>query len=249
MREIAADVFCVHGTAVNWVLLREGGSLTLIDAGWVGDTGRVEDSIRALGRRPKDVQAILATHAHLDHLGAINHFHKQYGTPVFMSAADAAHAREGHLEQARPRDIIRLCTRPRGMRWTARIIRVGALTAVTIPHAQAYPHSGALDLPGSPVPVACAGHTSGHSAFHLPDKRVVITGDALVTGHDLSPITGPQLLPRFFAHDPDEAQTTLDTLASIDADWIIPGHGLPWRGNPFVAVGIARRNTATTNAL
>ncbi len=95
MQEVADNVFCVEGTAVNWVLLRDGAELTLIDAGWSGDTGQVEDSIRALGRHPMDVQAILLTHAHLDHMGAINHFHRRYDTPVFMSSAEVTHARDG----------------------------------------------------------------------------------------------------------------------------------------------------------
>lgn len=249
MQEVADDVFCVEGTAVNCVLLRDGTELTLIDGGWSGDTGRVEDSIRALGRHPTDVQAILLTHAHLDHMGAINHFHDRYDTPVFMSSVEVTHARDGHLEQAKPADIIKRCYRPRALRWTARIMAAGALKPVTLAHAQPYPRAGALDLPGAPVPVACAGHTSGHSAFHLPEKGVLITGDALVTGHPLSPVTGPQLLPPFFAHAPADAEAALQTLAGIDADILIPGHGMPWRGTPAVAAEQARRQASVTNAL
>jgi glyoxylase-like metal-dependent hydrolase (beta-lactamase superfamily II) len=249
MQEVAADVFCVEGTAVNWVLLRDGTELTLIDAGWAGDTSGVEDSIRALGRHPLDVQAVLLTHAHLDHMGAINHFHEHYDTPVFMSSAEVTHARDGHLEQARPADIVKRCYRPSALRWTARIIAAGALKPVKIPHAQPYPRAGALDLPGAPVPVACAGHTSGHNAFHLPDKGVLITGDALVTGHPLSPVAGPQLLPPFFAHSSAEAEAALQTLAGIDAEVLIPGHGEPWRGTPAAAAEQARRQASITNAL
>lgn len=242
-------MFCVEGTAVNWVLLRDGAELTLIDAGWSGDTGQVEDSIRALGRHPMDVQAILLTHAHLDHMGAINHFHRRYDTPVFMSSAEVSHARDGDLEQAQPGDIVKRCYRPSALRWTARIIAAGALKPVKLAHAQPYPRVGVLDLPGAPVPVACAGHTSGHSAFHLPDKGVLITGDALVTGHPLSPISGPQLLPPFFAHAPADAEAALHTLASIDAEVLLPGHGAPWRGTPADAAEQARRNARTTNTL
>jgi len=249
MQEVAEGVFCVPGTAVNWVLLRDGTDLTLVDAGWSGDIGRVEDSIRALGRHPMDVQAILLTHAHLDHMGAINHFHQRYCTPVFTSRAEVAHARDGHLEQATPADIITRCYRPSALRWAARIMAAGALKPVKLPHAQPYPEVGALDLPGAPVPVACAGHTSGHSAFHLPDKGVLVTGDALVTGHPLSPVSGPQLLPPFFAHAPADAKAALQTLAGVDADILVPGHGDPWRGTPFAAAEQARRNARTTNQL
>ncbi|GAA1230117.1 MBL fold metallo-hydrolase [Prauserella halophila] len=249
MQEVAADVFCAEGTAVNWVLLRDGTELTLIDAGWSGDTSAVEDSVRALGRHPRDVQAVLLTHAHPDHMGAINHFHERYATPVFMSSAEVTHARGGHLEQARPADIVKRCYRPSALRWTARIMAAGALKPVRIPHAQPYPRAGALDLPGTPVPVACAGHTSGHSAFHLPDKGVVITGDALITGHPLSPVSGPQLLPPFFAHAPADAEAALQTLAGVDAEVLIPGHGVPWRGTPAVAAEQARRRASITNTL
>jgi glyoxylase-like metal-dependent hydrolase (beta-lactamase superfamily II) len=249
VQEVADGEFCVEGTAVNWVLLRDGLELTLIDAGWSGDTGRVEDSIRALGRHPMDVQAILLTHAHLDHMGAINHFHERYDTPVFMSSAEVGHARDGHLEQAKPGDIVKRCYRPSAMRWTARIMAAGALKPVKLAHAQPYPRAGALDLPGAPVPVACAGHTSGHSAFHLPDKGVLITGDALVTGHPLSPVSGPQLLPPFFAHSPAEAEAALQGLAGIEADVLVPGHGAPWRGTPAVAAMHARQHASTTNTL
>lgn len=249
MQEVAPDVFCVEGTAVNWVLLRDGTELTLIDAGWPGDTSAVEDSIRMLGRHPIDVQAVLLTHAHLDHMGAINHFHKKYATPVFMSSAEVPHARDGHLEQAKPTDIIKRCYRPSALRWTARIMVAGALKPVQIAHAEPYPTPGPLDVPGAPVPVACAGHTSGHSAFHLPDKGVLVTGDALVTGHPLSPLSGPQLLPPFFAHAPAEAEAALQCLAGVDAEVLIPGHGMPWRGTPAVAAEQARRHARTSNTL
>lgn len=98
------------------------------------------------------------------------------------------------------------------------------------------------------MPIACAGHTSGHSAFHLPDKGVLITGDALVTGHPLSPVSGPQLLPPCFAHAPADAEAALQTLADIDACVLVPGHGEPWCGTAAAAAEQARRQSSITNA-
>ncbi len=34
----------------------------------------------------------------------------------------------------------------------------------------------ALDIPGRPVPVPTPGHTSGHSAFHLPERGALLVG-------------------------------------------------------------------------
>jgi hypothetical protein len=39
MVEVADDVFLVGGTEVNWVLLRDGAEVTLVDAGYPGDAG------------------------------------------------------------------------------------------------------------------------------------------------------------------------------------------------------------------
>ena len=47
---------------------------------------------------------------------------------------------------------------------------------------------GTLPVPGSPTVVLSPGHTLGHCALHLPDRDVLLAGDALVT---LDPYTGP----------------------------------------------------------
>nr|WP_042185777.1 MBL fold metallo-hydrolase [Kibdelosporangium sp. MJ126-NF4]CEL16878.1 possible beta-lactamase [Kibdelosporangium sp. MJ126-NF4]CTQ91893.1 possible beta-lactamase [Kibdelosporangium sp. MJ126-NF4] len=245
MREVAKDVFCVGGTDVNWVLVRDGSDLTLIDSGWLGDRDAVEESIRAIGHRPQDVRAILLTHAHLDHMGALNHMHERYGTPVYMDPVEVPHARSGELEQATPTDLIVRAWRPAVLAWSYRIIRAGALTHLRIPHAQPFPTDGPLDLPGRPVPVACHGHSSGHSAYHLPDTGVVASGDALVTAHPTARSTGPQLLPSFFSHAPRAALAALDVLGSLQADILVPGHGDPWRGALSEAAATARRAATT----
>jgi hypothetical protein len=40
--EVADNVFLVGGTEVNWVVLRDGTDLTLVDAGYPGDVTTVE---------------------------------------------------------------------------------------------------------------------------------------------------------------------------------------------------------------
>jgi glyoxylase-like metal-dependent hydrolase (beta-lactamase superfamily II) len=229
--QVAENVFVFTGTAVNWVLIQDGTELTLVDAGWRGDTEQVERSIRSLGREPQDLRAVILTHAHADHTGALNHLHDTYGVPLYMDSAEVPNALGTVNESGGPLDVAKIIYRPRVALWAAEIVSVGALRHVTVPDAQAFPSDeGALDLPGRPVPVATPGHTSGHTSYLLPSVGVLITGDALVTGHPTLEDEGPRLLPGFFSNDQDSAVRALGTLREIDAGVLVPGHGPTWNG-------------------
>ncbi|MFM1731248.1 MBL fold metallo-hydrolase [Prescottella soli] len=238
--EVAPNVFRASGTDVNVVILRDGDALTLIDGGYPGDVGAVESAIHSLGRRPEDVQGMLLTHAHIDHMGAIVAFHQRHGTPVFTDPAEVAHARRDYLEQATGKDFIPMVHKHGVLPWLLRIARAGATRSLSVGDARAFASDGPLDLPGAPVPVATHGHTSGHSAYHLPQHGVVVTGDALITAHPLSKHRGPQLLPPVFDHGKQDTLTALDHLAALEADTIVPGHGPAVFMPIAAAVGQAR---------
>jgi glyoxylase-like metal-dependent hydrolase (beta-lactamase superfamily II) len=239
--QAADDVFLVTGTAVNWVLVREGADLTLIDGGYPGDVAAVEASVRALGHDPRDVRAILVTHAHVDHLGAVNPFHARYGTPVLLHPAEVAHARREFLEQLTPGELVAKLVRPAVLPWAVRVLRAGAMRDVAAPHAEAFSLDGALDLPGSPVPVLTPGHTSGHTAYHFPAAGAVATGDMLITGHPVSRTAGPQLIAPWFNHGGRaEVLAGLGALEALDAEVVLPGHGPVHRGQVRDAVRRAR---------
>jgi glyoxylase-like metal-dependent hydrolase (beta-lactamase superfamily II) len=238
--EVADGVFLAAGTDVNWIILRDGTELTLIDSGWLGDIPAVEASIREIGSRPEDVRAILLTHAHIDHMGALNHFASRYATPVYMDRDEVAHARREYLEQAGPLAVAKNVWRPGVLPWSVRVARVGALQKITAPQARPFPTSGPLDLPGRPAPIATHGHTSGHSAYYLADAGAVVTGDGLVTGHPTSRIVGPQVLPPMFNHSAADALRALDPLEPLSGELILPGHGRVHRGAIGRAVARAR---------
>lgn len=186
---------------------------------------------------------MLLTHAHIDHIGAAPWLVTRFGTPVYTDPVEVPHAHRDYLEQLSPGRLAANLWRPRVLPWTIRITRAGATTSVSIPSAQAFPAAGALDLPGRPVPVPTHGHTAGHTAYNLPGAGVVITGDGLITGHDLSRRRGPQLAAPMFDVDPSAARAALAPLASLDADLLLPGHGPAHHGPVADAVVTARRRS------
>ncbi|WP_375000769.1 MBL fold metallo-hydrolase [Aeromicrobium sp. CTD01-1L150] len=224
--QIADDVFLCTGTEVNWLLVRDGRDLTLVDGGYPADAEALEASITALGLRPQDVRAALLTHAHVDHLGGLRALADRYGTRVLCHADEVPHARREYLEQAGPADVVANIWRRGMVPWTVRILRAGALSDVSLASVESAPAGQPLDLPGTPVLVPTPGHTSGHAAYLFPSVGVVATGDALATGHRLCRHVGPQLLPPMFAHARHGSPTdALAVLGSLDAGTVAPGHG------------------------
>ncbi len=231
-------MFLCRGRDVNWVLLREGTDLTLVDAGYPEYAAQVEESVRRIGGRPEDVRGILVTHGHVDHIGGLAHFRHAFGTPVFAHPAEVPHVRRDHLEQATPVQVARNSHRRGVLPWSLRIMRAGALQDVAFADVQPVPPGGPLDLPGRPVPVPTPGHTTGHTAYLVPSAGAVATGDGLCTAHATSPTVGPQLLAKMFQHGDDVAG--LSPLEGLDADTVLPGHGPVHRGPIGEAVRAAR---------
>ncbi|RFU19930.1 MBL fold metallo-hydrolase [Geodermatophilus marinus] len=228
--QVADGVHRVRGGLVNWYLLEDGADLTLVDAGYPGDADDVARSVALTGHRTEDLRAVVVTHAHTDHLGAVPRLQAAHGIPVHADPVEVAHVRRERLEQVTVPRVLAEAWRPRVAAWAVRALGRGGTREVRVASVVPFPPGGPLDLPGAPVPVPTHGHTSGHTALHLPAAGVVLTGDALVTGHPTSARPGPQLLPRMFHHDPAGAAAALEALARLDADVVLPGHGEPFRG-------------------
>ena len=225
VRHIADGTYLVHGSNTNWVILTEGDAVTLIDTGYPGDRAALLASLAEVGSAPEAVQAILITHAHTDHLGNAEHLRATYGTPVYLHEAEVPHARREFLHQVGVGTVLRNGWRPGVLPWAVHALRSGGTAHVPVTSPEPFPRSGPLDLPGRPVPVHTPGHTDGHSAYHLPQAGVVISGDALATGHPTSRIEGPQLLPEMFDRERSRALASLDVFEKLDGDLLLPGHG------------------------
>ncbi|MFF7145079.1 MBL fold metallo-hydrolase [Streptomyces nodosus] len=242
--EVGPDVYLVAGTSTNWVIVKDGDSATLVDAGYPKDRERLLASLAAVGVSPAAVEAVLITHAHNDHLGAAEYLRRTHGTPVLMHREELPHARREFLHQVSVSQVLANGWRPGVLPWAVHALRAGGKTHVPVVDPQPFPREGRLDVPGRPLPIPTPGHTDGHCAYQLPDTGTLITGDALVSGHPTSRQQGPQLLPRMFHHDRSRALDSLGALEELDADVLLPGHGPVVRTTARAAVQHARELAA-----
>jgi glyoxylase-like metal-dependent hydrolase (beta-lactamase superfamily II) len=222
-------VHFAHTDLVNWTLVTDGEGVVIIDAGFPGQRDEVLGSVRQLGFAVDDIHAILLTHAHVDHFGTAIWFAKTHGTPVFCHALEVGHAHREYLEQVSTINLVAKAWHPRYLKWSLNIARVGALTRAGIPTAHALTEEVAAALPGTPMPIPTPGHTGGHCSYVV--DGVLISGDALITGHPVSKLRGPQLLPGLFNHDQAACVRSLSALGMLDTEVLLPGHGPVWRGS------------------
>src|ERR671915_367629 len=68
--EIADGIHRFGTRMVNWYLIDRGGRLTLVDAGMRGYWPQLTAALRDLGRKVEEVEAVVLTHAHADHIAS-----------------------------------------------------------------------------------------------------------------------------------------------------------------------------------
>jgi glyoxylase-like metal-dependent hydrolase (beta-lactamase superfamily II) len=236
---VTDTVHFAYTDLVNWTLVTDGDGVVLLDAGFPGNRDDVLDSLRRLGFGVDDLRAILLTHAHIDHFGSAIWFAKTHGTPVYCHGAEVGHAKREYLEQASPVDVAKRIWQPRYLTWSLAITRKGGMVREGIPTALPLTEDIAAGLPGRPRAIPTPGHTGGHCSFVV--DGVLVSGDALVTGHPLLTQDGPQLLPGLFNHDQEGCVRSLSALGLLDTEVLLPGHGPLWRGSIREAAEAAAR--------
>jgi len=233
--EVAPGVHRLGNELINFYLVEADGGLVVVDAGLPGFYDQLEQLLRSRGRTVADVDALLLTHAHPDHVGIAERV-RQAGVPVHVHEADVeqartakSHPREGNLlPYLRHRALWRLL-------FTS--ARNGGLKTTKIAEVTTF-GDGELDLPGRPRAIHTPGHSPGHVVFHFEGQGALIGGDALCTYNPLTGRTGPQLMPRAFAWSNQRALESLGRIEGVDAGALLVGHGDPWTSG--VAAAVAR---------
>ena len=235
--EVAPGVHRLGNEIVNFYLVDADGGLLLVDAGMPGFYAQLESLLRSRGRSVADIDALLLTHAHPDHVGIAERV-RAAGVPVRVHDADVGQARTG---KSHPREggMLRHLRHRATWRLLATGARNGALKPVKIAEVTPFTE-GELDVPGRPRVVHTPGHSPGHVALHFAQQGALIAGDALCTYNPLTGRMGPQLMPGAFAWSNDRAMDSLGRLEGMDVEVLLVGHGDPWTAGAGAAVARAR---------
>lgn len=187
----------------NHVLLTGRDATVLVDSGYAT---RVPQTLVLLDRhlQGRRIDCLVNTHCHSDHMGGNAALRRRYGCRTLVPAGEAA------LIRAWDEEALWLAyTGQQAERFDFEDeLRAG----------ETY-RWGELDW----RMIAAPGHDPGALVFYCEELRILISGDALwEQGFGIVLPDSPGGL--------DDAQRTIERIAELDVDLVIPGHGTPFTG-------------------
>jgi glyoxylase-like metal-dependent hydrolase (beta-lactamase superfamily II) len=239
----AEGVHWVEDEYTNWYLLEEDGRITVVDAGLPTSWERFHEALRKVGRRADDVEAVVLTHGHFDHVGFAERARSELHVPVYVHEDDVPLTKHPWRYDHEQPLLKYVLTQVRALPIVATYLRNRAWWPSPVREVVRF-QDGVLPVPGSPRVVPTPGHTHGHCALHLADRDAVIAGDAVVTLDPYTARRGPRLVARAATVDAERNLRTLDALAETGARTVLVGHGEPWVHGVADAVAKARANGA-----
>ena len=238
-REVVPGVFLAElplpfslGLINVWFVRLEDGWM-LVDTGM--DTApcfaALDRAREGLGLEWTHVRILLLTHFHPDHAGLAHRILELSGAELWMHAADeellrwVAGADHGYPEWQR--DTLTQAGVPEAT-IDAIVSAMDFVQPSFRPLAAHVRPSGGESIRGAGGPVevlATPGHSPGHVCLHLPAQRALISGD-----HVLEHIS-PNISWQAGRDALGEYLKSLDIIAALDLDLILPSHGSPFHGH------------------
>ncbi len=238
LENVAPGIFGTRIVFVNvYAVISEGIGWTLIDSGLHLSAAKIKSWAEEHLGKGTQPSAIILTHGHFDHVGAIEDLLKQWDVPVYAHASEFPYL-TGQIKYPPPDPSVG-----------------GGLMAVMSPlyprtsadirdRVQALPADGSVPTMTGWRWLHTPGHAPGHVSLFRESDRVLLPGDAFCTTDQNSflavatqkpELNGP---PAYYTPDWDAAKESVRQLAALRPLTIAPGHGKPISG-PQIADQLA----------
>lgn len=233
LQEIAHDLAYKLITMVNVVYVglpgAEDRSWVLIDAGIPGSAGAIRRGAEERFGNQARPAAIILTHGHFDHVGALKELAEEWDTPILAHPLEMPYV-NGSASYPPPDPKV----------------GGGMMSAISF----LYPR-GPIDVSSrlQPLPqdgtvpylkgwrwLYTPGHSPGHVSLWREADRTIIAGDAFITTRQESAyavltqkpeIHGP---PMYFTSNWDAARESVVKLAALQPELVVTGHGPAMHG-------------------
>ncbi len=236
--EVAPDLATKRLLLVNVVFVgpaqAQDRQWVLVDAGLPGTAAAIRSAAASRFGAHSRPAAIVMTHGHFDHVGALESLAEQWDAPVYAHPHEHPYL-NGAASYPPPDPAvgggIMSTLSPLYPRGPANVAsRLHPLPADgTLP---AMPGWRWLHTPG---------HAVGHCSFWREADRTLIAGDAVITTAQESAYSvltqAPELHgpPMYYTQDWPSARRSAETLAALAPELLVTGHGRPMRGEAMRA--------------
>jgi glyoxylase-like metal-dependent hydrolase (beta-lactamase superfamily II) len=235
--QVAPGVSCLQIVMVNVYMVADpddaAGGWVLIDAGLPGSGNRIKRAAEKLYGKGTKPKAIILTHGHFDHVGALRNLLEEWDVPVYAHLLELPYL-TGRSAYPPPDPTV-------GGGAMAFMSRIYPNKPIDIRrNVNELPSDGTVPhLPGWTF-LHTPGHSAGHISLFRDSDKVLIAGDAFVTVRQesmLAVMTQKQEVhgpPAYYTPNWEAAKRSIERLLLLRPQVAATGHGLPMYGEELL---------------
>ncbi len=232
--EVLPDLYCFPVQIANVIFIGFPGlkEFVLVDAGMPDSENLVLKGIKKRFGPDAELKAIILTHGHFDHVGALEGLLAKWDVPIYSHKLEEPYL-TGQTDYPPPNSDVPGLVAKMSPRFPRQSIDISK-------QLQLLPDDGSIPVLPDWKFIHTPGHTPGHISLYREKDEALIAGDAFVTVEQESlyevltqkqEFHGP---PAYFTMDWPAASSSVKKLAELKPKVAITGHGFPMTGLELV---------------